>query len=123
MTRSVAALWCAFVLLWAMPAEAHSRHHHHARHAAYHGLPWCGIWLGQHLGKLDRKLWVARNWAREGVNAGGPDIGVVVVFPHHVGIITGHAPNGQWTVLSGNDGGAVRDRPRSVAGAIAFRRV
>jgi hypothetical protein len=30
--------------------------------------------------------------------------------------------NGHWIVRSGNDGHAVRTRPRSLAGAIAFRR-
>ena len=39
--------------------------------------------------------------------AGGPGIGVVVVWSHHVGIITGQTPDGQWIVHSGNDGGAV----------------
>jgi hypothetical protein len=27
-------------------------------------------------------------------------------------------PSGQWIVKSGNDGGRVRERPRSVAGAV-----
>jgi hypothetical protein len=56
------------------------------------------------------------------MNAGGPGIGVVV-WSHHVGIITGQTPDGQWIVHSGNDGGAVRTRARSLARAIAFRRV
>jgi hypothetical protein len=47
----------------------------------------------------------------------------VVVWPHHVGVITGKTSEGHWVVHSGNDGGAVRTRARSVAGAIAFRRV
>lgn len=64
---------------------------------------------------------LARSWARYGTNAGGPSIGAIVVWPHHVGRIVGHA-NGQWIVQSGNDGHAVRTRPRSIAGAIAFRR-
>lgn len=83
---------------------------------------WCGWWLGQHLGMPDRRLWLARNWASVGSNAGGPQIGAVVVWRHHVGIITGRHGN-QWVVKSGNDGRRVRERPRSVAGAIAFRRV
>ena len=37
-----------------------------------------------------------------------------------VGKIVAHE-NGQWVVQSGNDGHAVRTRPRSLAGAIAFR--
>lgn len=95
------------------------------RHRGYHPgrLPWCGIYLGQYLGKPDRRLWVAREWAREGVNAGGPGIGVVVVWRHHVGIIEGRTQNGEWLVRSGNDGNAVRVRPLSVARAIAFRRI
>jgi hypothetical protein len=48
--------------------------------------------------------------------------GAIVVWRHHVGIITGRHGN-QWVVKSGNDGRRVRERPRSVAGAIAFRRV
>lgn len=70
----------------------------------------------------DRSLWLARNWASQGSNAGGPGVGVVVVWRHHVGIITGRDGNG-WIVKSGNDGRAVRERVRSIAGAIAFRHV
>lgn len=63
---------------------------------------------------------LARAWARYGSNAGGPTVGAIVVWRHHVGKIVGHE-NGQWIVQSGNDGHAVRTRPRSLAGAIAFR--
>ena len=84
---------------------------------------WCGSYLSKYLGKPDRRLALARSWASEGMNAGGPGIGVVVVWSHHVGIITGQTPDGQWIVHSGNDGGAVRTRARSLARAIAFRRV
>jgi hypothetical protein len=83
---------------------------------------WCGFWLGRHLGIPDRRLWLARNWASVGSNAGGPAVGAVVVWRHHVGIITGRTASG-WVVKSGNDGHRVRERVRSVAGAIAFRRV
>lgn len=114
MLRTVLA--AALILALSSPAEARQQYRNGR-------LPWCGIWLGRHLGKSDRKLWIARNWVHEGVNAGGPSVGVVVVWAHHVGIITGQAANGMWRVLSGNDGGAVRDRPRSLTRAIAFRRV
>lgn len=93
------------------------------RHRGHHSLPWCGIWLSQHLHKTDRRLALAREWATEGHPAGGPGVGVIVVWPHHVGIITGRTESGEWIVLSGNDGGRVRERPRSVSGAIAFRTV
>jgi len=95
------------------------------RHLAHGGgrpRAWCGWWLGRHLGIGDRKLWLARNWASVGRSAGGPRLGAVVVWRHHVGIITGRA-GGKWVVKSGNDGHAVRERPRSVSGAIAFRAV
>jgi hypothetical protein len=103
------------------------RHGHRARVRAARrsgGRPaaWCGWWLGQHLGMARRDLWLARNWARVGSNAGGPRVGAVVVWRHHVGIITGRAGN-KWVVKSGNDGHAVRERPRSISGAIAFRHV
>ncbi len=83
---------------------------------------WCGWWLGHHLGMPLRHLWLARNWAGVGSNAGGPQVGAVVVWRHHVGIITGRSASG-WIVKSGNDSHAVRERVRSIAGAIAFRRI
>jgi hypothetical protein len=85
-------------------------------------IAWCGWWLGQYLGMPDRKLWLSRNWADIGHNAGRPDLGVVVVWRHHVGIITGRSGDA-WIVKSGNDAGQVRERVRSVRTAIAFRRV
>jgi hypothetical protein len=110
-------------------AHAHSvprgvrRHVRGTRHAARRGgkpAKWCGWWLGHQLGMPRRELWVARNWASVGRNAGGPRIGAVVVWRHHVGIITGRA-GAKWVVKSGNDGNRVRERPRSISGAIAFR--
>lgn len=113
-TALLAALCAACIT-----SSAEARHH---RSRSHHSLPWCGIYMGKITGKHDRKLWVARNWAREG-HAASPAPGVIVVWRHHVGRIVGRASNGKWIVHSGNDGGRVRTRPRSVAGAIAFRRV
>ena len=62
---------------------------------------------------------LARNWAHWG-RPGPAGIGAVVVWPHHVGKIVGQQ-NGEWIVESGNDGHALRTRPRSIAGAIAIR--
>lgn len=108
----------------------HSRaHYRHGRHRGYagapagcHGIPWCGCYLRHKFGIRDVGLNLARNWAYVGHRAGGPGAGVIVVWPHHVGVIVGGSP-GRWLVESGNDGGAVRTRARSVAGAIAFRRL
>ena len=47
-----------------------------------------------------------------------PQVGAVVVWRHHVGEMIGRASNGQSIIHSGNDGGAVRTRARSVAGAV-----
>jgi hypothetical protein len=113
------AVASVLVFVFSVEANARPQHRHHGHPA--HG--WCGSYLSKYLGKPDRRLALARSWASEGMNAGGPGIGVVVVWAHHVGIITGQTPDGQWIVHSGNDGGAVRTRARSLARAIAFRRV
>ena len=60
------------------------------------------------------------NGERSAPMPGRPNIGVVVVWPHHVGVITARTPHGQWIIHSGNVGGAVRTRLRAVTGAIAF---
>ncbi|MCK5550598.1 MAG: hypothetical protein KAI41_08710 [Hyphomicrobiaceae bacterium] len=60
---------------------------------------------------------VAWNWSRWG-RSSGPQVGAVVVWRHHVGEIVGRAANGKWIVRSGNDGGRVRTRARSMAGAV-----
>ena len=83
---------------------------------------WCGWWMRTQFGG-GPEYNLARNWSKRGVSAGGPQVGAIVVWPHHVGYITGRAANGHWIVKSGNDGGRVRERARSVSGAIAFRLV
>jgi hypothetical protein len=102
-------LAAAIALAWSPPAHAYR-------------LPWCGFYMMHLLGKTDRRLALAREWAREGVDAHGPGAGVIAVWPHHVGEIRG-GPNkrGEWLVHSGNDGNAVRTRWRCLHGAIALR--
>jgi hypothetical protein len=77
---------------------------------------WCGWWMRTQRGG-GPAMNLAWNWSKWG-RASGPQVGAVVVWRHHVGEIVGRAPNGQWLVRSGNDGGAVRTRARSVAGAV-----
>ncbi len=77
---------------------------------------WCGWWMRTQKGG-GPELNLARNWAHWG-RPSGPQVGAVVVWSHHVGMITGRSASGQWIVKSGNDGGRVRERPRSVAGAV-----
>jgi hypothetical protein len=82
---------------------------------------WCGWWMRtQYGGGPEYNL--ARNWAKRGRPLNGPKVGAVVVWSHHVGMITGRTEDGQWIVKSGNDGGQVRERARSVAGAV-FRKI
>ncbi|WP_333794598.1 hypothetical protein [Hyphomicrobium sp.] len=99
--------------------------HQKARHASHstgrHNAgprprAWCGWWMRTQRGG-GAHLNVAWNWSKWG-RPSGPQVGAVVVWRHHVGEIVGKAPNGQWLVRSGNDGGAVRTRARSVAGAV-----
>jgi hypothetical protein len=117
------ALVCAF----APGAEARSHHHHsygHHRYQHHAGRPhaWCGWYMrGQVGGDPGPEFNLARSWARYGSNAGGPSVGAIIVWRHHVGKIVG-LENGQWIIQSGNDGHSVRARPRSIANAIAFRR-
>jgi hypothetical protein len=77
---------------------------------------WCGWWMRTQLGG-GAEYNLATNWRHYG-RPSGPRVGAVVVWRHHVGIITGRASNGQWVVKSGNDGNRVRERPQSVAGAV-----
>jgi hypothetical protein len=95
------------------------------RRTAYRGgfggrpAAWCGWYMRKLLGVADPSYNLARNWAHWG-HGGAPGVGAVVVWPHHVGKIVGRE-GGQWVIQSGNDGHAVRTRPRSIAGAIAIR--
>jgi hypothetical protein len=77
---------------------------------------WCGWWMRtQRGGGPEYNL--AWTWSRWGKPT-EPKVGAVVVWRHHVGEITGRTKGGQWIVRSGNDGGRVRERVRSVAGAV-----
>ena len=116
-------------------AHRTSRYHHYARsgstrsHHASRGhstrsthaagarpARWCGWWMRTQKGG-GPELNLAANWRHWG-RPSGPRVGAVVVWSHHVGMITGRTAGGEWIVKSGNDGGAVRERPRSVAGAV-----
>jgi len=81
---------------------------------------WCG-WETRRLVGADPgpSYNLARNWSHWG-RPGRAGIGAVIVWAHHVGKIVGQE-NGQWVIESGNDGHALRTRPRLIAGAIAIR--
>jgi hypothetical protein len=77
---------------------------------------WCGWWMRTQRGG-GPEFNVAWNWRNYGSPA-VPQVGAVVIWRHHVGEIVGQAADGRWIVRSGNDGGRVRERARSVAGAL-----
>lgn len=81
---------------------------------------WCGWEMRQLVGgDPGPQFNLARNWAHWG-QSGPAGVGAVVVWAHHVGKIVGQE-DGNWVIESGNDGHALRTRPRSIAGAIAVR--
>lgn len=82
---------------------------------------WCGFQMREWYGG-GPELNIARNWAKVGQPT-RPRVGAIVVWKHHVGVITGTTDNGEWIVKSGNDGGQVRERPRSIKNAIAVRTI
>lgn len=116
--RSIVAtiLLCLFSLT--SPVEARQHRHSDGRPSA-----WCGWWLAGHLGMHDRRLWLARNWASVGRAASGPAPGVIGVMPHHVFKVLAVLRHGWVLAISGNDGHAVRTRPRSTRGVFAWRQV
>lgn len=108
---------------------------------AYGGRPagcprvlWCGCFAAVEFLRIPaqeakrRGLWLARNWAREGLPAAGPAPGVIAVYRRgrrggHVGKVLAVPRPGVVVLKSGNDGGAVRIRERSTQGVIAWRRL
>lgn len=117
-------------------ASAASRGHHahrHDLHVAHRynssrhyadGRPsaWCGWEMRQLVGGNPGPEYnLARNWAHWGRAAGGPAPGVIGVMPHHVFKVVQVLGHGTVLAISGNDGHAVRTRPRSTAGVIAWR--
>ena len=138
LTTLFAAL--AAMVVIAHPAQAHQRHLYMTQEgyadAGQHNIfsgrissgrpsggrpaAWCGWEMRQLVGSDPGSSFnLARNWAHWG-RPGAAGVGAVVVWSHHVGKIVGQQ-GGMWVVESGNDGHAVRARPRSIAGAIAIR--
>lgn len=114
---------CGFFFCPETPARYAVRH---VRGADPRPHRWCAWWLRRKF-NIPRSAFrpgeynLARAFRYIGSPARGPAVGTIVVWRHHVGTITGRAPDGRWIVLSGNDGNAVRERPRSLRGAIAYR--
>lgn len=77
---------------------------------------WCGWWMRKQKGG-GPEFNVAWNWRKYG-RATTPRIGAVVVWRHHVAMITGRTADGRWITTGGNESGRVRTRARSLKGAI-----
>ncbi len=104
-----------------------TRHSHQSRPA---GCPraWCGCWMALQVhGKHVRRLWLARNWAYEGVAAHRGCIGCVAVLSRgrrggHVGRVVGwQGPNP--VIVSGNHNRSVGTAVYPVGRLIALRRL
>lgn len=107
----------ALLLCISTGAQAHARHHGH-------GVPWCGIWMEGHTGiHGPGNLARAIEWRNVGQAAGAPAPGIIGVMAHHVFQVVQVLSRGMVLAISGNDGNAVRTRPRSTAGVIAWRRI
>ncbi len=91
-------------------------------------IGWAHVWCGAFMRLVMRTAGypdlpsgdLAAAWARYG-RPSAPQPGAVVVWPHHVGLITAVHGDGLATVISGNDGHRVRERVMSIRGAIGFR--
>jgi hypothetical protein len=83
---------------------------------------WCGWEMRRLVGEDPGPAFnLARAWARWGHPAPGPAPGVIGVMPHHVFKVIDVLGPGRVLAISGNDGHAVRTRPRSTKGVIAWR--
>jgi hypothetical protein len=112
-------------------ASAHGTHYRHLEFAHHRyssesvgGRPsaWCGWEMRRLVGNdPGPEFNLARNWARWGRPAGGPAPGAIGVMPHHVFKVVQVLDHRTVLAISGNDGHAVRVRPRSTAGVIAWR--
>ncbi len=77
---------------------------------------WCGWWMRKQKGG-GAQFNVAWNWRKYGRST-SPQVGAVVVWRHHVAMITGRTADGRWITTGGNESGRVRTRARSLKGAI-----
>jgi hypothetical protein len=58
------------------------------RPADCYGIPWCGCWLRHAVGVADKAYNRAISWLHYG-SATSPHVGAIVVWAHHVALITG----------------------------------
>jgi hypothetical protein len=115
----------ALFLCLPLAAQAHGHRHHAITHGVTDARParWCGWWMRHEVGRDPGPQFnLARSWASYGSAAPGPAPGVIGVTPHHVFKVIAVLGRGAVLAISGNDSHAVRTRPRSTVGVIAWRR-
>jgi hypothetical protein len=104
----VVAMLCALSTCSTAPAFAGYGPRPHA---------WCGWWMRQQVPRDPGPAFnLARKWLDYGPRQAEPCVNCIAVRPHHVGLVTGLCGPGCIILKSGNDGRAVRERPRSVRG-------
>ncbi len=120
--------WPSSANYWQTPQKnvSHPVHHHGYHYAGHYsdGRPraWCGWFMRHEVGSdPGPEFNLARNWSHWGHPATGPAPGVIGVMPHHVFRVIEVLSPGHVLAISGNDGHAVRTRPRSTGGVIAWR--
>jgi hypothetical protein len=80
---------------------------------------YCGCGLRKYLGLSDKRLNLARNWARLFPHETAPRAGLAAVRSGHVMYIEGRSNDGQWIVRDYNSGGGLsRIHERSVRGYV-----
>jgi hypothetical protein len=80
---------------------------------------YCGCGLRKYLGLSDKRLNLARNWARLFPHEPAPRAGLAAVRSGHVMYIEGRSDDGHWIVRDYNSGGGLsRLHERSVRGYV-----
>lgn len=91
--------------------------------------PWCGTalaaWMTQAGIDPPKAYFRAKSWLDWGLPIQVPRRGCIVVFGRdgggHVGIVTGKTPDGQLTVLGGNQGDSVSERAFPTSRVLGYR--
>lgn len=78
---------------------------------------WCAHFLNTLTGHRGDAAISYASWGRP-----SPVVpGAVIVYAHHVAVVTQVLGSGRVVAISGNDGHRVRERPRSLRGVVAVR--
>ena len=85
---------------------------------------WCAVFANMILARTGYRgtgSAAARSFAQYGRAASGPALGVIAVWPHHVGFVVAAAGPGRIRVVSGNHNHRVEESTYATRGVMAFR--